>query len=105
MGVTGADWAVLFVIVVALFALDLVSEVLPSRDVGALDDTLNALRSGAPGALITIKRLAREWSAPQVDRLIREMTTLSAQLFATQEAAEGMTAFAQRRPPSWLGSR
>ncbi len=34
----------------------------------------------------------------------REMTTLSAQLFATQEAAEGMTAFAQRRPPSWLGS-
>lgn len=85
--------------------LGLVSEVLPSRDVGALDDTLNALRSGAPGALITIKRLAREWSAPQVDRLIREMTTLSAQLFATQEAAEGMAAFAQRRPPSWLGSR
>jgi 1,4-dihydroxy-2-naphthoyl-CoA synthase len=39
-----------------------------------------------------------------MDALIDEMTVLSAQLFAGDEAAEGMAAFAERREPSWAES-
>lgn len=82
--------------------LGLVSVAVPRRDDPAVEETLTALRSGAPGALATIKRLARSWAAADASRLLTEATTLSAELFAGHEAAEGMAAFAERRPPRWL---
>jgi enoyl-CoA hydratase/carnithine racemase len=82
-------------------SLGLVSRVLPEVDDAAVDVLLDDLRRGAPGALATIKRLAHQWSEADMDRLIGEMTALSADLFAGDEAAEGMAAFAGRRDPSW----
>jgi enoyl-CoA hydratase/carnithine racemase len=82
--------------------LGLVSAAISGREDPAVDEALAALRSGAPGALATIKRLARSWSTTDVSRLLAEATTLSAALFAGEEAAEGMAAFAERRPPRWL---
>ncbi|HET8559631.1 MAG TPA: enoyl-CoA hydratase-related protein [Marmoricola sp.] len=82
--------------------LGLVTSVVPTGDKSSLDDTLHALRSGAPDAQATIKRLVRDWVGTDVDALVQEMTSLSAELFAGEEAAEGMAAFAQRRAPSWL---
>jgi enoyl-CoA hydratase/carnithine racemase len=85
-------------------SLGLVNSLLPEHGDAAVDAVLDDLRRGAPAALATIKRLAREWSRPDMDALIDEMTVLSAQLFAGDEAAEGMAAFAERREPSWVGS-
>lgn len=84
-------------------SLGLVSSVLPERDEEAVDALLDDVRRGAPGALATVKQLARRWSNTDMDRLIEEMTALSADLFAGDEAAEGMAAFAERREPSWVG--
>jgi enoyl-CoA hydratase/carnithine racemase len=85
-------------------SLGLVSSLLPEQDDAAVNAVLEGVRRGAPAALATIKRLARAWARPDMDALIDEMTALSAQLFAGDEAAEGMAAFAERREPSWVGS-
>lgn len=53
--------------------------------------------AGAPGAVAATKRLLR--SNPQW----AEMQQLSEALFMSAEAAEGMSAFAERRPPNWNG--
>lgn len=82
-------------------ALGLVHKVVPDRWEAALDDILGALSSGAPGAQRAIKRLGRQWQHHDMDGRLDEMTNLSAELFAGDEAREGMAAFAGRREPSW----
>jgi enoyl-CoA hydratase/carnithine racemase len=52
--------------------------------------------AGAPGAVAAAKRILRG-GEPVMD----EMIELSAALFDGFEAAEGMRAFAEKRPPSW----
>ena len=52
--------------------------------------------AGAPGAVAAAKRVLRQ---PQPT--MAEMIELSAALFGSAEAAEGMRAFAEKRPPSW----
>jgi methylglutaconyl-CoA hydratase len=60
------------------------------------------LLRGAPGALEATKTVLREAAAlPVADGLAR-MARLSAERFASAEAREGMTAFAEKRDPSWL---
>jgi enoyl-CoA hydratase/carnithine racemase len=83
-------------------SLGLVSSVLPEHDDPAVDTVLDGLRRGAPGALATIKRLAHQWNESDMDGLIEGMTALSEDLFAADEAAEGMAAFAEHREPSWV---
>jgi enoyl-CoA hydratase/carnithine racemase len=81
--------------------LGLVTSIVPSRANAAVETVLDGLRRGAPGALATVKRLARTWADTDMDGLLEEMGEVSADLFASAEAAEGMAAFAERRPPSW----
>jgi methylglutaconyl-CoA hydratase len=61
----------------------------------AVETLTNGVIQGAPGAVAATKQLLRgsgSWS---------EMQTLSESLFVGAEAAEGMRAFAERRPPRW----
>jgi methylglutaconyl-CoA hydratase len=80
--------------------LGLVSSV--SDDDGALGRVADAILLGAPGALRTTKSLARDLAGASVADVLRETQSLSAALFADAEAQEGMAAFAERRPPSWI---
>lgn len=59
------------------------------------------LRKGAPGALAGAKRLVREVPAMGLHDGFAAMGELSATFFASPEALEGMTAFAEKRAPSW----
>lgn len=73
-------------------------------DPRVVDDVLHGLCQGAPMAQVMIKRLARRWSGADMDRVLGEMTALSAELFAGDEAAEGVAAFGEGRLPAWAAA-
>ena len=61
------------------------------------------MRLGGPNALGATKDLLRR--VPQMAdqrEAFLDMARLSASLFASEEGIEGMTAFAQKRPPRWV---
>ena len=62
----------------------------------------DGVRLGAPGAVRATKALLRG-SEPGDDLAARfaAAQAVSDELFAGPEAVEGMTAFAERRPPAW----
>jgi enoyl-CoA hydratase len=66
-------------------------------DVAATVRTLvQGVLAGAPNAVAAAKQILR---SGQPD--MAEMTVLSDRLFRSDEAAEGMRAFAEKRPPAW----
>ncbi|MGW3017341.1 enoyl-CoA hydratase family protein [Streptomyces longwoodensis] len=67
-----------------------------------LDPVLNGLRRSAPEALAETKRLLTTRVLETFDRDAATLTALSARLFASPPAREGMTAFLERRDPSWV---
>jgi enoyl-CoA hydratase len=61
----------------------------------------DALRACSPQGLAATKPLTTRAVLEVFAGRAEEMQQLSAQLFASDEAREGMTAFLKRRPPSW----
>jgi methylglutaconyl-CoA hydratase len=59
------------------------------------------LRRGAPGAMAATKEILRVVPGLPVDEGLAAMGVLSADLFESAEAQEGMAAFAAKRDPSW----
>ncbi len=60
-----------------------------------------SLLKGAPGALAGCKRLVRDVTKLAMEAAFVEMAERSARFFASDEAREGMSAFAEKRPPRW----
>ena len=63
----------------------------------SLEPEIAAIAAAGPEALRTVRRLA----LPDVTAGLAEAERLSAELFAGEEANEGMAAFLARRPPAW----
>ncbi len=59
------------------------------------------LRKGSPQGLAESKRLVNASIVAEFDRTADELAKRSGSFFGTPEVIEGMTAFFQRRPPSW----
>lgn len=81
----------------------LINRAVPAGELdAAVDEVVTKLRLGGPNALRVTKQLIVAPPDP-TDRAaaFRSMATLSAELFASPEGIEGMTAFAQKRPPAW----
>jgi enoyl-CoA hydratase/carnithine racemase len=66
-----------------------------------LSPYLDALRKASPQGLAETKRLVTAEVLRVFDRDGEAMAELSARLFGSAEAQEGMRAFLERRPPSW----
>ncbi|MGI5353155.1 enoyl-CoA hydratase family protein [Streptomyces sp. CA-250714] len=67
----------------------------------ALAPVLDGLRQGSPQGLAESKRLVTREVLAAFDRDTDTLAELSARLFASDEAREGMTAFLERREPEW----
>ena len=82
--------------------IGLVTEAAPAEELDArVGRYVSAILQGGPLALGHAKRLVRDVPALPMPEAFARMETLSAELFASAEAREGMRAFAERRPPSW----
>lgn len=84
--------------------LGLAHEVVPAD---ALDTTvellLSALSKASPNAVTQAKRLVRDIAGAALsDALVAETVTRVASIRASAEGREGMQAFLEKRPPSWL---
>jgi methylglutaconyl-CoA hydratase len=69
---------------------------------GAVQAEIDAISKGAPNAIAAAKRLVREIPRLATDDAYAMAAEKIAKLFASAEAAEGLAAFVQKRPPSWI---
>ena len=74
-----------------------------TEDVGAAVAGITAdLRKGSPQGLAESKRLITARIRAAIENEGDRMVELSARLFASEEAREGMVAFLERRQPRWM---
>jgi len=91
---TGADAA----------RLGLVNRAVPADELDAVVDGFVAdLLAGGPGALANTKQLLTRVPTLSVEDAFAWTAELSAELFRTDEAREGIRAFLEKRPPTWAG--
>ncbi|MEU6218399.1 enoyl-CoA hydratase family protein [Streptomyces sp. NPDC047022] len=67
-----------------------------------LEPVLDGLRRAEPQALAETKRLLTVRVLETFDRDAADLAALSARLFSSPQAREGMTAFLERRDPEWV---
>jgi len=67
----------------------------------AVEDIADALRRCAPAALAVTKRLMADVRTMSVTEGFERMARLSAEMFGSDDGAEGIQAFAAKRPPRW----
>ena len=68
----------------------------------AVAEVVAKLVQGGPSGLAAVKRLLREVPQLPRDEAFVATEALSAELFASDEAAEGMAAFREKRPARWV---
>jgi methylglutaconyl-CoA hydratase len=82
--------------------LGLINRAVPAAGLdAAVEEVLADLRKGGPRALGFAKRLVHEVPRMTAKDAFAWATALSNDLFASDEAREGMSAFLQKREPSW----
>ncbi|MGF1454307.1 MAG: enoyl-CoA hydratase/isomerase family protein [Alphaproteobacteria bacterium] len=68
----------------------------------AIERQVNMIALGGPQALAECKKLIRRLPDLSVDEAFAETAEWSARVFRSEEAAEGIAAFRERRKPSWV---
>jgi len=82
--------------------LGLVHRVVPAERLDAgVEDVLALVRLGGPQAIREAKQLVRRVPMMSADEGFRWTAAKIAELFASEEAAEGMRAFVEKRKPRW----
>jgi methylglutaconyl-CoA hydratase len=82
--------------------LGLISRAVPRSELdAAVEEVLGDLRKGGPRALGLAKRLVYDVPAMEQKDAFAYTSRLSAELFAGDEAKEGMAAFLAKRPAAW----
>lgn len=83
--------------------LGLINRAVPHDELdAAVEEVLADLRMAGPKALGEAKRIINEVTRLEQDEAFKWTTDLSNQLFASEEAAEGMKAFLEKRAPAWI---
>ncbi len=84
--------------------IGLITEAVDDIDAGTTA-VLDALRAASPQGLRETKPLLTAGMLEAFDAKADALAALSARLFASAEAAEGMAAFLQKRRPSWVADQ
>lgn len=71
----------------------------------AVHELLAQLRKGSPQGLAESKALLTRDLLAELDARGEELASQSARLFTSEEAAEGMSAFLEKRAPRWAAER
>ena len=83
--------------------LGLINSAVPAESLDAeVESVVADLLKGAPSALAASKQLLDRVPEMSFDDALRWAERLSAELFAGEEAAEGMDAFLNKRTPRWV---
>ncbi len=82
--------------------LGLIHRAVPAVDLdAAVDEVTGMIRLGGPNAIREAKQLVRRIPLLSMDEAFRYTSGKIAELFTSEEAAEGMGAFLQKRQPKW----
>jgi methylglutaconyl-CoA hydratase len=82
--------------------LGLIHRVVPAAELDtAIDDVAGMIRLGGPTAIREAKQLVRRIPEMSMPDGFRYAAKKIAELFASDEAAEGMRAFVEKRTPKW----
>ncbi len=82
--------------------MGLINAAVPVEELDAAVDAVVAdLKAGGPEAIAAAKQLMARVPGMPIDEAFRWTGELSASLFRGEEAAEGMRAYLDKRPPSW----
>jgi methylglutaconyl-CoA hydratase len=86
------------------YRIGLVHDICEDEELNAVVGRLLAqLHTSGPRAVVAIKKLIPEIASASIDREIAEKTAQRiAELRTTSEAQEGLTAFLEKRKPSWV---
>jgi enoyl-CoA hydratase len=86
----------------AAAAAGLVTAAVPAESLdAAVAEVLGELKRASPQGLAETKRLLGGALVRDIDEKGEQIAELSARLFGSEEAAEGMRAFLEKRPPRW----
>jgi methylglutaconyl-CoA hydratase len=85
--------------------MGLISHSVPIEKLDAkINEIVNDVLAGEPHAIAVAKQLALQSTSHSQREAFVKMAQLSNELFASDEAHEGMTAYLEKRPASWVSS-
>lgn len=82
---------------------NLVHRVVPRAQlVDAVNEVLDAIKLGGPNAVKECKRLVQQFPTWSRDEALAKTQAWSSEIFQSEEAAEGMAAFIEKRKARWV---
>ena len=83
--------------------MGLINSAVPEDEIDSVvQEIVSDIKAGGPEAIAAAKQLTLKVPYMQIDEAFAWTSELSSNLFKSEEAQEGMRAYLDKRPPSWM---